>query len=169
MLAAGRSNRAIATQLVVSLDTVKKHVSHVLEKLAPPIRTEAVARARGFDLISENDPPLGEYRRRGSSVFGCYFRDTWLIGCASKMSAWRVLGGRIADQARVRICCISVWQNPSQRMVRLDGLDEFALSRSWVEEPYVPLPRTWSGPASEGHRGMHVRTAWTIRHRWPGS
>ena len=30
MLAAGRSNPAIASQLVVTLDTVKKHVSHVL-------------------------------------------------------------------------------------------------------------------------------------------
>jgi DNA-binding NarL/FixJ family response regulator len=28
MLAAGRSNQAIASQLVVTLDTVKKHVSH---------------------------------------------------------------------------------------------------------------------------------------------
>ena len=33
MLAAGRSNQAIAGQLVVTLDTVKKHVGHVLGKL----------------------------------------------------------------------------------------------------------------------------------------
>ena len=36
MLAAGRSNQAIAGQLYVTVDTVKKHVSHVLSKLAPP-------------------------------------------------------------------------------------------------------------------------------------
>ena len=52
MLAAGRSNRAIATQLVVSLDTVKKHVSHVLEKLEAANRTEAVARARELNLLA---------------------------------------------------------------------------------------------------------------------
>ena len=46
MLAAGRSNQAIASQLVVTLDTVKKHVSHVLSKLGAANRTEAVARAR---------------------------------------------------------------------------------------------------------------------------
>ena len=51
MLAAGRSNRAIAGQLVVTLDTVKKHVSHVLGKLGAANRTEAVARARELSLI----------------------------------------------------------------------------------------------------------------------
>ena len=51
MLAAGRSNRAIADQLVVTLDTVKKHVSHVLDKLGAANRTEAVARAQQLGLI----------------------------------------------------------------------------------------------------------------------
>ena len=51
MLAAGRSNQAIAGELVVTLDTVKKHVSHVLGKLGAANRTEAVARARELSLI----------------------------------------------------------------------------------------------------------------------
>ena len=51
MLAAGRPNQAIAGQLVVTLDTVKKHVSHVLGKLGAANRTEAVARARELSLI----------------------------------------------------------------------------------------------------------------------
>ncbi len=51
MLAAGRSNRAIADQFVVTLDTVKKHVSHILGKLGAASRTEAVARARELGLI----------------------------------------------------------------------------------------------------------------------
>jgi ATP/maltotriose-dependent transcriptional regulator MalT len=51
MLAAGRSNQAIASQLVVALDTVKKHVGHVLRKLGAANRTEAVSRARELDLI----------------------------------------------------------------------------------------------------------------------
>jgi LuxR family transcriptional regulator, maltose regulon positive regulatory protein len=51
MLAAGASNQAIASQLVVTLDTVKKHVSHVLAKLGTANRTEAVARARELGLI----------------------------------------------------------------------------------------------------------------------
>ena len=51
MLAAGRSNQAIAADLVVTLDTVKKHVSHVLGKLGAANRTEAVARARELGLI----------------------------------------------------------------------------------------------------------------------
>ena len=51
LLAAGRSNQAIAGQLVVTLDTVKKHVSHVLGKLGAANRTEAVARARELGLI----------------------------------------------------------------------------------------------------------------------
>ena len=52
MLAAGRSNQAIASQLVVTLNTVKKHVGHVLGKLGAANRTEAVARARELSLIS---------------------------------------------------------------------------------------------------------------------
>ena len=51
MLAAGRSNQAIASDLVVTLDTVKKHVGHVLAKLGAANRTEAVARARELSLI----------------------------------------------------------------------------------------------------------------------
>ena len=51
LLAAGRSNQAIAGQLVVTLNTVKKHVGHVLGKLGATNRTEAVARARELGLI----------------------------------------------------------------------------------------------------------------------
>ena len=51
MLAAGRSNQAIASELVVTLDTVKKHVSHVLGKLGAANRTEAVTRSRELGLI----------------------------------------------------------------------------------------------------------------------
>jgi LuxR family maltose regulon positive regulatory protein len=36
---------------VVSLDTVKKHVSHVLDKLGASNRTEAVTRARELGLL----------------------------------------------------------------------------------------------------------------------
>jgi len=42
----------IASQLVITLDTVKKHVSHLLGKLGAANRTEAVARARELGLIS---------------------------------------------------------------------------------------------------------------------
>ena len=51
MLAAGKSNQAIADQLVVTLDTVKKHVSHLLGKLGATNRTEAVTRGRELGLI----------------------------------------------------------------------------------------------------------------------
>jgi LuxR family maltose regulon positive regulatory protein len=54
MLAAGRSNQGIASQLVISLDTVKKHVSHLMGKLGAANRTEAVARGRELGLISED-------------------------------------------------------------------------------------------------------------------
>jgi LuxR family maltose regulon positive regulatory protein len=52
LVAAGRSNQDIAQELVVTLDTVKKHVSHILSKLGGSNRTEAVTRARQLDLIS---------------------------------------------------------------------------------------------------------------------
>jgi LuxR family maltose regulon positive regulatory protein len=52
LIAAGKSNPRIAEELVVTLDTVKKHVSHVLGKLGAANRTEAVTRARQLGLIA---------------------------------------------------------------------------------------------------------------------
>ena len=51
LLAAGTPNPRIAEELVISLDTVKKHVSHLLGKLGAANRTEAVTRARQLGLI----------------------------------------------------------------------------------------------------------------------
>ena len=51
LLAAGTPNPRIAEELVVTLDTVKKHVTHVLGKLGAANRTEAAARARQLSLI----------------------------------------------------------------------------------------------------------------------
>ena len=51
LLAAGKSNPRIAEELVVTLDTVKKHVSHLLSKLGATNRTEAVTRGRQVGLI----------------------------------------------------------------------------------------------------------------------
>jgi LuxR family maltose regulon positive regulatory protein len=51
LLADGKSNQRIAHDLVVALDTVKKHVTHVLSKLGAANRTEAVARARELGLL----------------------------------------------------------------------------------------------------------------------
>ena len=51
LLAAGMPNPRIADELVVSLDTVKRHVSHLLGKLGAANRTEAVTRARQLGLM----------------------------------------------------------------------------------------------------------------------
>ena len=51
LLGAGKSNPRIAAELVVTVDTVKKHVGHVLDKLGATNRTEAVTRARQLGLI----------------------------------------------------------------------------------------------------------------------
>jgi LuxR family maltose regulon positive regulatory protein len=51
-IAAGRRNQEIADELVVTLDTVKKHMSNILRKLEVSSRTQAVARARELGLIA---------------------------------------------------------------------------------------------------------------------
>jgi DNA-binding NarL/FixJ family response regulator len=49
-LAKGQSNITIAEQLVVSLKTVRNHVSNILAKLEAAERTEAIDRARDAGL-----------------------------------------------------------------------------------------------------------------------
>jgi LuxR family transcriptional regulator, maltose regulon positive regulatory protein len=51
LLAAGEQNQEIADQLYLALNTVKKHVTHILEKLGAANRTEAAARARQLGLL----------------------------------------------------------------------------------------------------------------------
>src|SRR4051812_32858078 len=51
LLAEGRSNREIAERLVVTLDTAKKHLTHIVGKLGAVSRTQAVARARELSLF----------------------------------------------------------------------------------------------------------------------
>ena len=51
LLAAGASNQEIAQTLVISLDTVKKHVSNLLGKLGASSRTQAISRARALSLL----------------------------------------------------------------------------------------------------------------------
>jgi LuxR family maltose regulon positive regulatory protein len=52
LVAAGKPNRAIAEELFIGVDTVKRHVSHIFVKLGVANRTEAVARARTLGLLS---------------------------------------------------------------------------------------------------------------------
>ena len=51
LLAAGASNQDIAHTLVISLDTVKKHVSNLLGKLGASSRTQAIIQARARSLL----------------------------------------------------------------------------------------------------------------------
>jgi LuxR family transcriptional regulator, maltose regulon positive regulatory protein len=51
LLGLGASNRQIADSLVVTVETVKKHVAHILDKLGAANRTQAVARARQLGLL----------------------------------------------------------------------------------------------------------------------
>jgi LuxR family transcriptional regulator, maltose regulon positive regulatory protein len=72
LMAAGRSNQEIADELVVVLDTIKKHVGHILDKLGAANRTPggrastgrgvaAVGRSdlsdRGFDVLPRRETP----------------------------------------------------------------------------------------------------------------
>jgi LuxR family maltose regulon positive regulatory protein len=51
LIASGKSNKEIAVALTVTLNTVKKHSSHIYGKLGVNGRTQAVARARELDLL----------------------------------------------------------------------------------------------------------------------
>ena len=51
LIAAGLSNKQITVELTVSLNTVKKHTSHIYEKLGVNGRTQAIVRARELNLL----------------------------------------------------------------------------------------------------------------------
>ena len=53
LLAGGASNQEIAEGLIITIDTVKRHVSNVLSKLGVSNRTQAVSRARELGLLQE--------------------------------------------------------------------------------------------------------------------
>ncbi|MGD8807047.1 MAG: LuxR C-terminal-related transcriptional regulator, partial [Chloroflexota bacterium] len=54
LIAIGDPNRVIADKLVITVRTVKKHVTNILGKLGASNRTQAVARARELGLISQD-------------------------------------------------------------------------------------------------------------------
>jgi len=60
LLMDGASNREIARQLVLSVNTVKKHVLNICGKLNVQSRTQAIAKVRTLNLLSYTPP--GHYR-----------------------------------------------------------------------------------------------------------
>jgi LuxR family maltose regulon positive regulatory protein len=53
LLARGASNQEIAQELVVAVDTVKRHVSHIFSKLGVNNRVQTVRQARELGLLDE--------------------------------------------------------------------------------------------------------------------
>ena len=51
LLLEGASNREIARRLVLSVNTVKRHVYNLCGKLGVQSRTQAIIRARALDLL----------------------------------------------------------------------------------------------------------------------
>jgi LuxR family maltose regulon positive regulatory protein len=51
LICAGHSNREIAEELVIALDTVKRHASNIYGKLGVKRRTQAILKARELELI----------------------------------------------------------------------------------------------------------------------
>ena len=53
LIAKGLSNQEIATQLYLSLHTVKIHARNIYAKLGAANRTQAVARGRALGILSQ--------------------------------------------------------------------------------------------------------------------
>jgi LuxR family maltose regulon positive regulatory protein len=55
LLARGTSNLEIAQELVIAVNTIKRHVNHIFSKLGVHNRTQATLQARELGLLSEED------------------------------------------------------------------------------------------------------------------
>ena len=53
LLAQGRSNQQIAQQLVITTDTVKRHISHIFSKFGVHNRLQAAKQAQKLGLLSK--------------------------------------------------------------------------------------------------------------------
>jgi ATP/maltotriose-dependent transcriptional regulator MalT len=51
LIANGLTNEEIAGRLFVSVSTVKKHINHIYSKIGAASRTQAIVRAREFNLL----------------------------------------------------------------------------------------------------------------------
>lgn len=58
LMAAGASNQEIAQELVIAVNTVKRHARNIFDKLGAGNRTQAVARARKLGLLQERSLTL---------------------------------------------------------------------------------------------------------------
>ena len=58
----GGAGERRANELYVALDTVKKHVTHIFEKLGAANRTEATARARELGLLAGVTEPHASFQ-----------------------------------------------------------------------------------------------------------
>jgi DNA-binding CsgD family transcriptional regulator len=93
LLAAGSPNQQIAGELLITLDTVKKHVTHVLGKLGAGNRTEAVTRARQLGLLANEHisselavapASVAEPDMPGRKAAATWIRNTRLSGLGRK-------------------------------------------------------------------------------------
>ena len=55
LLGHGTSNQEIAQELVITIDTVKRHISHIFAKLGVQNRVQAVKQAQKLGLLDEED------------------------------------------------------------------------------------------------------------------
>jgi len=53
LLARGASNQEIAQELVIAVDTTKRHVSHIFSKLGVPNRVQALKQAQALGLLNQ--------------------------------------------------------------------------------------------------------------------
>ena len=51
LLAHGASNQKIAQELVITIDTVKRHVSHIFSKLGVQNRVQSIIQAQELNML----------------------------------------------------------------------------------------------------------------------
>ena len=109
MIADGKTNRSVAYDLSISVQTVRTHVSNILAKLEAPNRSAAAAKYQQLQAVRacHRDTPPGVGEKRSPTQIGDSDDYRGRRGAAHS-PVWTCVPPDVPTRTRIAECCSSV-------------------------------------------------------------